>query len=142
LRAFLKRRAAMGSVYLQPYFLIMLADALLHLGEPAEASAAIQDRLARAEAGGEHLCTAELHRLSARAALAHDRLGDLRSIRAEMCAAYRAATRREIDWQDLRAAIAALSAIASLDQGLGVDARLAEIEAKLANGSAGREAPL
>ena len=73
LRAFLKRRAAMGSVYLQPYFLMMLADALLHLGEPAEATAAIQDGLARAEAGGEHLCTAELHRLSARAALARDR---------------------------------------------------------------------
>jgi hypothetical protein len=73
------------------------------------------------------------------------RLGDLRSLRAEMCAAYRAATRREVNWQDLRAAIAALSAIASLDQGLGVDARLAEIEAKLAatpKGSAGREARL
>jgi predicted ATPase len=73
LRAFLERRAAMGSVYVQPYFLMMLADALLHLGEPAEATAAIQDGLARAEAGGEHLCTAELHRLSARAALARDR---------------------------------------------------------------------
>jgi hypothetical protein len=73
------------------------------------------------------------------------RLGDLRSIRAEMCAAYRAATRREVDWQDLRAAIACLSAIASLDQGIGVDARLGEIEARLAaikpNGAA-REARL
>jgi hypothetical protein len=59
-----------------------------------------------------------------------------------MAFAYRACVRRELDWQDLRAAIAALSAIASLDQGLGVDARLAEIEAKLAsvkpNGASGR----
>ena len=60
------------------------------------------------------------------------RLSDLRSIRTEMCVAYRAATRQEIEWQDLRAAIAALSAIAQLDQGLGADARLAELEAKLA----------
>jgi hypothetical protein len=74
------------------------------------------------------------------------RLGDLRSIRTEMCVAYRAATRQEIEWQDLRAAIAALSAIAQLDQGLGADARLAELEAKLAAISpkrvAGREAQL
>ena len=63
-----------------------------------------------------------------------------------MGVAYRAAVRKELDWQDLRAAIAALSAIAQLDQGLGVDGRLAEIEAKLAsvkpNGSAAREARL
>jgi hypothetical protein len=74
------------------------------------------------------------------------RLGDLRSIRTEMCVAYRAATRQEIEWQDLRAAIAALSAIAQLDQGLGADARLAELEAKLAaikpKQAAGREAQL
>ena len=74
------------------------------------------------------------------------RLGDLRSIRTEMCVAYRAATRQEIEWQDLRAAIAALSAIAQIDQGIGADARLAELEAKLAvmkpKGAAGREAQL
>jgi hypothetical protein len=72
-------------------------------------------------------------------------LASLRQIRTEMCVCYRAAIRQELEWQDLRAAIAALSAIAQLDQGLGVDARLAEIEAKLAakpNGSAGREARL
>ena len=73
LRAFLDRRAAMGSVYTQPYFLMMLADAWLHLGEPEEARSAIERTLARAEAGGEHLCTAELHRLSAWAALARDK---------------------------------------------------------------------
>ena len=74
------------------------------------------------------------------------RLSDLRSIRTEMCVAYRAATRQEIEWQDLRAAIAALSAIAQLDQGLGADARLAELEAKLAvikpKRATGREAQL
>ena len=63
-----------------------------------------------------------------------------------MCVAYRAATRQEIEWQDLRAAIAALSAIAQIDQGIGADARLAELEAKLAvikpKGAAGREAQL
>jgi predicted ATPase len=73
LRAFLDRRAAMGSVYIQPYFLMMLADAWLHLGEPEEASKALREALAQAEARGEHLCTAELHRLSARAALARNR---------------------------------------------------------------------
>jgi hypothetical protein len=45
--------------------------------------------------------------------------------------AYRAATRQELDWQDLRAAIAALVAMANLDQGLGADARLDEIETRL-----------
>jgi hypothetical protein len=60
-------------------------------------------------------------------------LGDLRSIRFEMCAAYRAAIRQELDWQDMRAAIAALSAIANLDQGLGADERLAAIEDRLAS---------
>jgi hypothetical protein len=64
-------------------------------------------------------------------------LGDLRSIRTEMCVAYRAATRQEIEWQDLRAAIAALSSIAQIDQGIGADARLAELEAKIAAFKAG-----
>lgn len=73
LRAFLERRAAMGSVYIQPYFLMMLADAWLHLGEPEAAAMAIEEALAHADAGGEHLCTAELHRLSAQATLARDR---------------------------------------------------------------------
>jgi hypothetical protein len=74
------------------------------------------------------------------------RLPDLRGIRTEMTLAYRAAVRRELDWQDLRAAIAALSAIASLDQGLGADARLAELEAQLGlakpNGGTNGEARL
>ena len=52
---------------------MMLSDAWLHLGEPEEASAATQEGLSRAAAGDEHLCTAELHRLRANAALARDR---------------------------------------------------------------------
>jgi hypothetical protein len=47
--------------------------------------------------------------------------------------AYRAAVRRELDWQDLRAAIAALTAMANLDQGLGADARLDELEERIAS---------
>jgi len=56
------------------------------------------------------------------------RLADLRSVRAEMCRCYCASVRKELDWQDLRAAIACLSAIASLDQGIGADERLRQIE--------------
>jgi hypothetical protein len=70
------------------------------------------------------------------------RLCDLRGIRAEMAFAYRACVRQELEWQDLRAAIAALSAMADIDQGLGAAQRLTEIETRLAlvktNGSAGR----
>jgi hypothetical protein len=52
-----------------------------------------------------------------------------------------------LTWQDASKAVYILGAIAALDQGVGMDARLAEIEAKLAavrpnggarpNGSAG-----
>ncbi len=66
MRNFLDRRAAMGSVALHSYFLMLFADALLRLGRPDEAAAAIKEGLTRAEATGEHLCTAELHRLRAR----------------------------------------------------------------------------
>jgi hypothetical protein len=70
------------------------------------------------------------------------RLNDLHGIRGEMCVAYRAAVRGELQWVDLRAAIAALVAIANIDQGLGAEARLTELEERLAglkpNGSAGR----
>ena len=70
MRNFLYWRAAMGSVYWHTYFLMLFADALLWLGRPDEAQAAIKEGLARAEATGEHFCTAELHRLRARACLA------------------------------------------------------------------------
>jgi predicted ATPase len=70
MRNFLDRRA--GTVCLHTYFLMLLADACLQLGRPDEAVAAIKDGLARAETIGEHFCTAELHRLRARACLALD----------------------------------------------------------------------
>jgi len=72
MRNFLDRRAAMGTVFLHTYFLMLLADAWLRLGRPDEAQAALEESLARAEATGEHFCTAELHRLRARACLARD----------------------------------------------------------------------
>ena len=64
IRNFLDRRAAMGTVYIHTYFLMLFADAQQRLGRPDEALAAIKEGLARAEATGEHLCTAELHRLA------------------------------------------------------------------------------
>jgi predicted ATPase len=69
---FLDRRAAMGAVSMHSYFLMLLADAWLRLGRPDEAAAAIKEGLALAQAKGEHFCTAELHRLRARACLARD----------------------------------------------------------------------
>ena len=72
MRNFLDRRAAMGTVFVHTYFLMLLADAWLRLGQPDEAAAAIKEGLARAQATGEHFCTAELYRLRARACLARD----------------------------------------------------------------------
>ena len=72
MRNFLDRRAAMGTAFVQTYFLMLLADAWLRLDRPDAALAAIKEGLARAEATGEHFCTAELHRLRARACLALD----------------------------------------------------------------------
>jgi predicted ATPase len=78
MRNFLDRRAAMGTAFMHTYFLMLLADAWLRLGRPDEAAAAIKEGLARAEGTGEHFCTAELHRLRARACLALDaRAGQL-----------------------------------------------------------------
>jgi predicted ATPase len=72
MRNFLDRRAAMGTVYMHTYFLMLFADAQQRLDRPDEALAAIKEGLARAEATGEHICTAELHRLRARACLARN----------------------------------------------------------------------
>src|SRR4029077_20568226 len=72
MRNFLDRRAAMGTFFLHSYFLMLLADAWLRLGRPDEAQAVLEEGLARASATGEHFCTAELHRLRARACLARD----------------------------------------------------------------------
>jgi class 3 adenylate cyclase/predicted ATPase len=103
MRNFLDRRAAMGTVYWHTYFLMLFADAWLRLGRPDEAQAAIKEGLARAEATGEHFCTAELHRLRARACLARD-AGDVRLAEAALDAALAAARHQSSRLFELRAA--------------------------------------
>ena len=103
MRNFLDRRAAMGTVFLHTYFLMLLADAWLRLGRPDEAQAAIKEGLARAEATGEHFCTAELHRLRARACLALD-ARDARVAEAALDAALADARHRSSRLFELRAA--------------------------------------
>ena len=103
MRNFLDRRAAMGTVYIHTYFLMLLADAWLWLGQPDEAQAAIKEGLERAEATGEHLCTAELHRLRARARLALD-ARDARVAEAALDAALADARHRSSRIFELRAA--------------------------------------
>ena len=103
MRNFLDRRAAMGTVSMHSYFLMLLGDAWLQLGRPDEAQAAIKEGLARALAAGEHFCTAELHRLSARACLALDaHAGSLAE--AAFDAALAAARRQSSRIFELRAA--------------------------------------
>jgi class 3 adenylate cyclase/predicted ATPase len=102
MRNFLDRRAAMGTVYIHTYFLMLLADARLWLGQPDEAAAAIKEGLARAQATGEHLCTAELHRLRARACLALD-ARDAQGAEAALDAALAAARHHSSRIFELRA---------------------------------------
>jgi class 3 adenylate cyclase/predicted ATPase len=103
MRNFLDRRAAMGTVYLHTYFLMLFADALLRLGRPDEAVAATNEGLARAEATRDHFCTAELHRLRARACLALD-ARDARVAETALDAALADARRRSSRIFELRAA--------------------------------------
>ena len=103
IRNFLDRRAAMGTVYLHTYFLMLFADARLRLGRPDEAVAATNEGLARAEATHDHFCTAELHRLRARACLALD-ARDARVAEAALDAALADARRRSSRIFELRAA--------------------------------------
>ena len=103
MRNFLDRRAAMGTVFVHTYFLMLLADAWLRLGRPDEAQAVLEEGLARAEATGEHFCTAELHRLRARACLARDARAD-RVAEAALDAALAAARRQSSRIFELRAA--------------------------------------
>jgi class 3 adenylate cyclase/predicted ATPase len=103
MRNFLDRRAAMGTVFVQTYFLMLLADAWLRLARPDEAQAAIKEGLARAEATGERFCTAELHRLRARASLALD-ARDARGAEAALDAALAAARHQSSRLFELRAA--------------------------------------
>jgi predicted ATPase len=85
------------------YFLMLLADAWLWVGQPDEAQAAIKEGLDRAEATGEHLCTAELHRLRARACLALD-ARDARGAEAALAAALDVARHQSSRIFELRAA--------------------------------------
>src|SRR5580704_5629540 len=103
IRYFVDRRVAMGTILLHSYFLMLLADAWLRLGRPDETLAAIKQGLARAEATGEHFCTAELHRLRARACLARD-AGDVRLAEAALDAALAAARHQSSRLFELRAA--------------------------------------
>jgi class 3 adenylate cyclase/predicted ATPase len=103
MRNFLDRRAAMGTVSIHTYFLMLLADAWLRLDRPDEALAAIKEGLARAEAKGEHLCTAELHRLRARACLARN-APDAQVAEAALAAALAAARHQSSRIFELRAA--------------------------------------
>jgi DNA-binding SARP family transcriptional activator/predicted ATPase len=70
MRDFLDRRAAMGSLFLHSYFLMLLAGALLEAGEPDSALATLDEARSVAERTGERLWSAELERLRARAVLA------------------------------------------------------------------------
>ena len=103
MRNFLDRRASMGTVFVHTYFLMLLADAWLQLGRPDEALAAIKEGLARAEARGEYFCTAELHRLHARACLALD-ASDSPVAEADLNAALAAARHQSSRIFELRAA--------------------------------------
>jgi class 3 adenylate cyclase/predicted ATPase len=103
MRNFLDRRAAMGTVSMHSYFLMLLADAWLELGRTDETLAAIKEGLASAEANGEHFCTAELHRLRARACLALD-ARDAQIAEAALDAALADAHRQSSRIFELRAA--------------------------------------
>ena len=103
MRNFLDRRAAMGTVSIHTYFLMLLADAWLRLGRPDEAATAIKEGLDRASATGEHFCTAELHRLRARACLARD-AHDVRGAEGALDTALAAARHQSSRIFELRAA--------------------------------------
>jgi hypothetical protein len=60
------------------------------------------------------------------------RLADIRSIRAEMCAVYRACVRGEVPWPQGRIASLILVGIANLDANYHFEERLNAIEARLA----------
>jgi predicted ATPase len=102
MRNFLDRRASMGTMSMHAYFLMLLADAWLRLGRPDEAQLALEEGLARAETTGAHFCTAELHRLRARACLARD-VRDVLAAEAALDAALAAARRQSSRTFELRA---------------------------------------
>lgn len=72
------------------------------------------------------------------------RLGTLGAVRSEMAVVYRSAVRGDLTWQDAAKAAYILNMLAQIDQGLGVDDRLRQLEERLAvikpNGHARPEA--
>jgi predicted ATPase len=103
IRHFIDARVSMGTVLLDGYFLMLLADAWLRLGQLDEAQAALEEGLAHTKATGEHFCTPELHRLRARACLALD-ARDARGAEAALDAALAAARHQSSRIFELRAA--------------------------------------
>jgi hypothetical protein len=59
------------------------------------------------------------------------RLGDFRSLRAELCCVYRVCVRGDVDWADGQAAVAILGAIATMDRDATFEDQLAALEAVL-----------
>jgi len=70
-----------------------------------------------------------------RAKAFHDRVkirtGNFRDVRSEMSRLYASWVRKEIDGDALRSGSLALYRMANLDQGIGIDERLAEVERRL-----------
>jgi hypothetical protein len=69
------------------------------------------------------------------------RLGTLGNVRSEMAIVYRSAVRGELTWPDAAKAAYVLNMIAQLDQGLGADERMRQIEATIAAIKANGHAP-
>jgi hypothetical protein len=60
------------------------------------------------------------------------RLSGWRDIRNEIARVYKAAVLQQIEWQDATRAAHILNILAAIDQGSGVNERLARLEASLA----------
>jgi hypothetical protein len=60
------------------------------------------------------------------------RLATLGTIRSEMSMVYRSAVRGQMPWSDAAKAAYVLNLIAQLDQGLGIDERIRQVEERLA----------
>ena len=103
MRNFLDRRAAMGTASCIPISSCCSPTPGCSSAEPDEALAATKEGLARAEATGEYFCTAELHRLHARACLALD-ARDAPGAEAALDAGLAAARRQSSRIFELRAA--------------------------------------
>jgi len=94
IRRYLDQRAASGTVFVQTWLRLVLADACLVVGANTEAIAAVREGLAAVEATEEWVCEAELHRMHATALLAHDR-GTFPEAERALLRALEAATRAD-----------------------------------------------